>query len=147
MEQQIDYANTAKGAYSVMMEMEKYLKTSHLDPKLLQLVKIRASEINGCGYCLNMHTKEARNAGESEQRLYCVSAWRECTFYTDAEQAALELCESITLIPAKGVPDALYERVRKYFDENDYVDLLFAINQINCWNRLSIATGTKAMKA
>jgi alkylhydroperoxidase family enzyme len=91
-----------------------------------------------------MHTADARKMGETEQRLYCVSAFRECTFYTDAEKAALELTEYVTLIPTKRVPDELYQRVREHYDERQYVDLVLIINQINSWNRISIAMGNIA---
>jgi len=126
------------------MEMEKYTKKSSIERKLRELIKIRASQINGCAYCINMHTADAKKMGETEQRLYCISAWRECTFYSDAEKVALELTEHITLIPEKRVPDELYERVRKHFDEKAYVDLVILINQINSWNRISIAMGNVA---
>ena len=94
-----------------------------------------------------MHTADARKMGETEQRLYCISAWRECTFYTDAEKVALELTEHVTLkIPTKRLPDELYQRVREYYDERQYADLIFIINQINSWNRISIAMGNTAVK-
>jgi len=144
LEQRIDYYNLAPEAMKIMMEMEKYTKTTGLDRKLRELIKIRASQINGCAYCINMHTADARNMGETEQRLYCISAWRECTFYTEAEKAALELTEHITLIPAKRVPDELYQRVREHYDEKQYIDLVLIINQINSWNRISIAMGNVA---
>ncbi|MEH7076752.1 carboxymuconolactone decarboxylase family protein [Neobacillus drentensis] len=141
MEQRVDYYNVAPEALKIMMEMEKYTKTANIDRKLRELIKVRASQINGCAYCLNMHTADARKMGETEQRLYCISAWRECTFYTDAEKAALELTECVTLIPTKRVPDELYQRVREHFDEKQYVDLVLIINQINNWNRISISMG------
>lgn len=144
LEQRIDYYNLAPEAMKIMMEMEKYTKTTGLDRKLRELIKIRASQINGCAYCINMHTADARKMGETEQRLYCISAWRECTFYTEAEKAALELTEHITLIPAKRVPDELYQRVREHYDEKQYIDLVLIINQINSWNRISIAMGNVA---
>ncbi|WP_088043116.1 carboxymuconolactone decarboxylase family protein [Bacillus sp. EAC] len=144
MEQRVDYSNKAPEAIKIMMEMEKYTKTTNIDPKIRELIKIRASQINGCAYCLNMHTSEARKMGETEQRLYCISAWNDCTFYTDAEKAALELTESVTLIPNKGVSDELFNRIRKHFSEKEYVDLVILINQINSWNRISIAMGNKA---
>jgi len=124
--------------------MEKYTKKSSIERKHRELIKIRASQINGCAYCINMHTADAKKMGETEQRLYCISAWRESTFYSDAEKVALELTEHITLIPEKRVPDELYERVRKHFDEKAYVDLVILINQINSWNRISIAMGNVA---
>ncbi len=144
MEQRINYLEVASEAINIMMEMEKYTKSTEIDRKLRELIKIRASQINGCAFCLNMHTSEARKMGETEQRLYCVSAWRDCNFYTDAEKAALELTEHVTLVPTKGVPDDLYNRVRIHFSEKDYVDLVILINQINSWNRLSISMGNFA---
>ena len=144
MEQRVEYNNVAPEAIKIMMEMEKYVKTTGIDRKLRELIKILASQINGCAYCLNMHTSDARKMGETEQRLYCISAWRECTFYTDAEKVALELTEYVTIIPTKCVPDELYQRVRKHYDERQFVDLVIIINQINNWNRISIAMGNTA---
>jgi AhpD family alkylhydroperoxidase len=144
MEQRVQYYDVAPEPLKIMMEMEKYLESTKIDSKLRELVKIRASQINGCAFCLNMHTTDARKLGETEQRLYCVSAWEECDFYSNAEKAALELTEHVTLVPTKRVPDELYERVRQYFDEKDYVDLVFMITQINSWNRLSISMGNFA---
>lgn len=144
MEQRIDYYNVAAEGLKIMMDMEKYTKTTGIDGKLRELIKVRASQINGCAYCLNMHTADARKMGETEQRLFCISAWKECTFYTDAEKVALELTEYVTLIPTKRVPNELYQRVREHYDERQYVDLVLIINQINCWNRISIAMGITA---
>lgn len=144
MTQRMNYYEIAPDAMKIMMEMEKYTKKSSIERKLRELIKIRASQINGCAYCINMHTADAKKMGETEQRLYCISAWRECTFYSDAEKVALELTEHITLIPEKRVPDELYELVRKHFDEKAYVDLVILINQINSWNRISIAMGNVA---
>ncbi|WP_438823742.1 carboxymuconolactone decarboxylase family protein [Bacillus sp. JJ1764] len=140
----MDYYKLAPEGINIMMEMEKYTKTTGIDRKLRELIKIRASQINGCAFCLNMHTADARKMGETEQRIYCVSAWGECTFYTEAEKVALELTEHVTLIPTKRVPDELYQRVRKHFDEKQYVDLILIINQINNWNRISISMGNVA---
>ncbi|MBK5446292.1 carboxymuconolactone decarboxylase family protein [Peribacillus sp. TH24] len=147
MEQRINYLEVAPEALNIMMEMEKYTKSTGIDRKLRELIKIRASQINGCAFCLNMHTSDARKMGETEQRLYCVSAWRECDFYTDAEKVALELAEHVTLVPTKRVPDDLYNRVCIHFNEKDYVDLVILINQINSWNRLSISMGNFATGA
>jgi len=144
LEQRIDYYNVAPEALKIMREMEKYTKTTGIDRKLRELIKIRASQINGCAYCLNMHTADARKMGETEQRIYCVSAWQECEFYTEAEKVALELTEHVTLIPTKRVPEELYHRVRKHYDEKQYVDLVLIINQINSWNRISISMGITA---
>ena len=130
-----------------MLEMEEYTKTTGIDHKLRELIKIRASQINGCAFCLNMHTTDARKLGETEQRLYCVGAFRECTFYTEAEKLALELTEHVTLISDMRVPDELYKRVREHYSEKEYVDLVILINQINSWNRLSISMGNFATSA
>ncbi|MFB7139103.1 carboxymuconolactone decarboxylase family protein [Gottfriedia sp. NPDC056225] len=141
MEQQINYYKLAPEAIKIMMEMEKYTKSTGIDHKLRELIKIRASQINGCAFCIDMHTSEAREIGETEQRIYCLTTWKECAFYTEAEKAALELTEHITLIPNKGVPGELYNRVSKHFSEKEYVNLVFIINQINSWNRISISMG------
>ncbi|MEH7505276.1 carboxymuconolactone decarboxylase family protein [Neobacillus drentensis] len=147
MEQRINYLELAPEALNIMMEMEKYTKSTGIDRKLRELIKIRASQINGCAFCLNMHTSDARKMGETEQRLYCVGAWSDCDFYTDAEKVALELTEHVTLVPTMRVPDELYNRVRIHFSEKDYVDLIILINQINSWNRLSISMGNFATVA
>ncbi len=147
MELRMNYYDIAPEALNIMMEMEKYTKTTGIDRKLRELIKIRASQINGCAFCINMHTADARKMGETEQRLYCVGAWEDCDFYTDAEKAALELTEHVTLVPTKRVPDELYNRVRVHFSEKDYVDLIILINQINSWNRLSISMGNFATAA
>ena len=144
LEQRIDYYNVAPEALKIMMEMEKYTKTTGINRKLRELIKIRASQINGCAYCLNMHTVDARKMGETEQRIYCISAWQECEFYTEAEKVALELTEHVTLIPTKRVPDELYQRVHEHYDKKQYVDLVLIINQINSWNRISISMGNTA---
>ncbi|QQZ08786.1 carboxymuconolactone decarboxylase family protein [Heyndrickxia vini] len=144
MEQRINYYELAPEALKIMMEMEKYTKSTSIDRKLRELIKIRASQINGCAFCLNMHTSDARKMGETEQRLYCVGTWRECDFYTDAEKVALELTENVTLVSTMRVPDDLYHRVREHFSEKDYVDLVILINQINSWNRISISMGNFA---
>ncbi len=144
MGQRIPYYEIAPDGMKIMMDMEKYTKTTAIEQKLCELIKIRASQINGCAFCLNMHTADARKMGETEQRLYCVSAWKECEFYTEAEKVALELTEYVTLIPTKRVPDELYQRVRAHYDEKQYVDLILIINQINNWNRISIAMGNIA---
>lgn len=144
MSQRVPYYEIAPKGLEIMMEMEKYTKKTTIERKLRELIKIRASQINGCAYCLNMHTSDARKMGETEQRIYCVSAWNECEFYTEAEKVALDLTEHVTLVPTKRVPDELYQRVRKHYDEKQYVDLVLIINQINNWNRISIAMGNVA---
>jgi AhpD family alkylhydroperoxidase len=109
-----------------------------LDHKLMALVKIRASQINGCAYCIDMHTKDARAEGETEQRIYALSAWRETPFYSERERAALEWTESLTLISEGHVPDDVYERVSAEFDDDELVALTFGVIVINSWNRLAV---------
>jgi len=122
-----------------MFGLERYVHESGLEHELLHLVKYRASQINGCAYCLDMHSKDARALGESEQRLYTVSAWRETPFFTPRERAALAWTEALTLISENGVPDELYEEVRQHFSEKELVDLTMAVVAINGWNRLAIS--------
>lgn len=142
MEPRIKYSEKAPDAIKGMLELEKYVHSSGLERTLFELVKTRASQINGCAYCLDMHTKDARKAGEIEQRLYALSAWREAPFYTDRERAALAWAEALTLISENDVPDALYEATRKHFDEKEIVALTMAIVAINGWNRLAIGFRT-----
>src|SRR5215470_194401 len=124
--------------YAALGRLNELVQTSGLEPSLLELVKFRASQINGCAYCLDMHSKDARARGESEQRLYALSAWRETPFFTDRERAALEWTEAVTLIHDGHAPDAVYEEVRKRFTEEEMVNLTMAIVAINGWNRLAI---------
>ncbi|HEX6926650.1 MAG TPA: carboxymuconolactone decarboxylase family protein [Longimicrobiaceae bacterium] len=139
MEQRISYREIAPGALQAMFGLERYVHESGLEHELLHLVKYRASQINGCAYCLDMHSKDARALGESEQRLYTVSAWRETPFFTPRERAALAWTEALTLISENGVPDELYEEVRQHFSEKELVDLTMAVVAINGWNRLAIS--------
>lgn len=133
----IDYTRHSS-AYQAMFGLEKYARDSSLEKPLLELVRLRASLINGCAYCIDMHTKDARAAGETEQRLYGLSAWRETPFYTPRERAALEWTEAVTEIGASHAPDELFERVRAHFTEDEVVSLTMAIIAINGWNRLAI---------
>ncbi|KPV44058.1 carboxymuconolactone decarboxylase family protein [Alicyclobacillus ferrooxydans] len=139
MEARLNYRIAEPDALRAMMVLESYTKSTGLDKKLVELMKIRASQLNGCAFCLDMHTIDARANGESEQRIYCLSAWRESPFYTDAERAALELTEAVTLI-SEGVSDEVYNHVRLHFSEAEFVQLVMVVNTINAWNRLSIAT-------
>ncbi|MGH2638016.1 MAG: carboxymuconolactone decarboxylase family protein [Rhabdochlamydiaceae bacterium] len=132
----------APGFRDAMLSLGKYLRSSGLEQSLLNLVDIRASQINGCAWCLDMHTKDARAAGESEQRLYMIPAWRESPFYTERERAALAWTEAVTLIAENHVPDDVYEKARKQFSEKELVDLTLAIAAINGWNRLNVAFRT-----
>ena len=144
MERRIDAAKAAPGARQAMYAVEMYVRQSGLEHSLLELVKMRASQINGCAFCLDMHSKDARAAGETEQRLYALNAWEEAPFYTDRERAALEWTESVTLVAQTHVPDEVYERVRKHFSETELVNLTMAIVAINGWNRLNVAFRTPA---
>ena len=142
MEQRIDYAKTAPGVGEAMMALERYVHESGLDKQLLELIKLRASLINGCAYCVDMHTKIARSLGETEQRLYSVSLWRETPFYSARERAALAWTEAVTLVSVGHVPDDVYDLARQQFTEKELVDLTLAIVAINGWNRLVIASRT-----
>ena len=142
MKPRINYVQVAPDAFKAMHGLEEYVASSGLEKSLYELVKTRASQINGCAFCLDMHTKDARKAGETEQRLYALSAWRETPFYTERERAALEWTEALTLISDTDVPDALYENVRKQFSESEIVALSMAIIAINGWNRLAISFRT-----
>lgn len=139
MQPRIDYRKYAQQPLQSMLALEKYISESGLDPKLVHLVKMRASQINGCAYCLDMHSLDARAEGESEQRLYTLDAWRETPFFTDRERAALAWTEALTLIPHTHAPDDVYDEVKKQFSEKEIVDLTFVIGTINLWNRLAIS--------
>ena len=139
MSGRFDYAKVAPGANEAMRGLERHVRGSGFERSLIELVKIRASQLNGCAYCLDMHTKDARAAGESEQRLYVLAAWREAPFYSERERAALEWTEALTVLARDGVPDELYERTRRVFSELELVNLTTAIIAINGWNRLSVA--------
>ncbi len=142
MDQHISYAKVAPEGIRALGGLEAYVRRCGLEPGLLELVKIRASQLNGCGSCIDMHTKDARANGETEQRLYGLSAWRESPFYTDRERAALAWAVAVTLVSHGSAPDALYEETRRYFSEKELVDLTLALVAINAWNRLSISFRT-----
>jgi AhpD family alkylhydroperoxidase len=141
MTQRIDYTTIAPAAIRAVMGVEQYVRQSAIDKRLLELVKLRASYLNGCAYCVDMHTKDARAAGETEQRLYAVAVWRESPFYTDAERAALAWTEAVTELGRGGVSDALVAETRAHFSDAELVDLTMAVVAINIWNRLAIAFG------
>jgi AhpD family alkylhydroperoxidase len=151
MEKRLDYGKAAPGAVQAMYKLHKYSEDSGLEHSLLELVKTRVSQINGCAYCIDMHTKDARAGGESEQRLYALNAWRETPFYSDRERAALGWAEAITLIYENHASDEEFESARAQFSEEELVKLTMAIITINGWNRLSIAfretVGTYQAKA
>lgn len=139
MEPRIRYAKVSPGGYEAMRGLDAYVRQSGLEPSLLELVKVRASQLNGCAYCLDMHTKDARAGGESEQRLYTLDAWRETPFFTERERAALAWTEAVTQVANGHVPDDVYELARRHFTEKEMVDLTLAIVAINGWNRLAIS--------
>ncbi len=139
MKARLNYSEAAPNAIKGMLELEKYVHGSGLERTLYELVKTRASQINGCAYCIDMHTKDARKAGETEQRLYALNAWRETPFYTERERAALAWTEALTLISENDVPESLYKATREYFNEAEIVALTMAIIAINGWNRLAIS--------
>ena len=140
MTRRIEYSRVAPGAVHAMYALQHYTQDSGLEHSLLELVKLRSSQLNGCAYCLDMHSKDARAAGETEQRIYVLSAWREAPFYTPRERAALAWTEAVTLV-ANGVSDEVYTSVREHFNEIELVDLTMAIVTINGWKRLAIALG------
>lgn len=135
----LEYNKVSPQAVQAMYALEKFVRESGLEPSLLELIKMRASQINGCAYCIDMHSKDARTHGETEQRLYALAAWRETPFFTDRERAALEWTESLTLVSGNHVPDEIFERVRQHFNSEELVALSMAIVTINSWNRLAIA--------
>jgi AhpD family alkylhydroperoxidase len=140
MEARFNFAKTAPGVYEAMEGLEKYLEQCGLEKRLMYLIQLRASQMNGCAYCLDMHWKDLRASGEDEQRLYSLDAWRECPYYTDRERAALAWTEAVTLIAQGHAPDAVYQEARSHFSEKELSDLTLAVAAINAWNRLSIAS-------
>jgi len=135
----LDYRQVAPEAVQAMRGLEAYVKSSRLEPSLLELVKIRASQLNGCAYCIDLHTRSARAAGEAERRIYALSAWREAPFFSGRERAALAWAEAVTLLAESRVPDDVYEEARRHFTERELVDLTMAVVAINGWNRLAVA--------
>jgi AhpD family alkylhydroperoxidase len=142
MQSRYNYAKLSPGGYQAMLGLEKYLAQCGLEEDLLHLVKLRASQINGCSFCLDMHWKDLRALGENEQRLYSLDAWRECPYYTERERAALAWTEAVTLITNGHAPDAVYEQAREHLSEKEISDLTFAIATINAWNRIAISNRT-----
>ncbi len=139
MKPRLNPYQAAPDAMRALVALENYVKDSGLEPSLIDLVKTRASQINGCAYCIHMHTGEARAHGEREERLYLLDAWRESPLYTDRERAALGWTETVTLISQTHAPDAEFESVRAQFSEADLVKLTVLIGMINVWNRIAIS--------
>lgn len=142
MQPRLEIQKVAPEAYRAMNALGIYVRNSGLEPGLVELVKVRASQINGCSFCIDMHTKDARAAGETEQRLYGLTAWHETPFYTERERAALAWTEALTRISETHAPDDVYEEVRKHFTELEIVNLSMAIVAINSWNRLALGFRT-----
>src|SRR6476646_8033377 len=138
MNARINLMHVNRGIMQAMLGLERQVRQARLDHRLLDLVRMRASQINGCAYCLDMHSKDARAAGETEQRLYVLNAWREAPFYTDRERAALAWTESLTRIADTHAPDEVFQEVHEHFDEKELADLTLAIVTINAWNRIAI---------
>jgi AhpD family alkylhydroperoxidase len=142
MEPRIDYSNYALEAQKSLYALERYITTCGLDHKLIHLLKMRVSQMNGCAFCIDMHSKDARALGETEQRLYELNAWRETPFYSDRERAALQWVESLTLVSQTHVPDEAFAAVKKYFNEKEIVDLTLIGSMMNLWNRIAISMRT-----
>ena len=138
MTQRLNYFHAAPEGLKALSAMRPYLDSSPIGKKLKALIDLRVSQINGCAYCVNMHSEEARQAGETQQRLDCLPVWRETNFYDDRERAALAWAESVTLVPTTGAPDDVYDEVHKQFNDRELADLTLMIAVMNAWNRLAI---------
>lgn len=137
----MNHSSVNPNAFKSLLALEQSAKNSGLDHKLYELIKLRASQVNGCSYCVDMHAKDLLSMGESTERLLLLPMWREVPIYSEAERAVLELTECVTKLHEAGVPDDVYARVREHFDEKEYVDLILAISTINAWNRIGVSTG------
>jgi AhpD family alkylhydroperoxidase len=138
----VDYSKVFPKGLEAMLGLEQSVRRSGLEPSLLELVKLRASQLNGCAYCLDMHSKDARAQGEDEQRLHVLAAWRETPFYSPRERAALAWCEALTLLPQTGAPDDVFDAVEAQFSTEEIAALTFQIVAINGWNRLAVGLRT-----
>ncbi len=147
MQTRIDYRKVAPGGFEALAALEKFINGCGIDPSLADLVRLRASQLNGCAYCLDVHAREATARGEHPERLHTLAAWQESPFFTERERAALEWTEAVTLVSENHLPDALYERVRKHFDEAYLVHLTLLITTINAWNRLAISFRTLPVRS
>src|SRR5437868_3061560 len=135
----MNYSKTAPGAMQALDALETYVAESSIEPSLRELVKLRASQINGCAYCVDMHSLDARAGGETEQRLYALPVWRETPFFTERERAALLWTEKLTLLSVDHVPDEVFEQVRQHFSEEELANLTLVIATINAWNRFGVS--------
>lgn len=140
MQQRINIKELEPEAYKILFDMEKYLSKTDLSLMLRELIKIRVSQINKCAFCLEMHTKDAREAGETEQRIYALSAWEESPLFSEEEKAVLALAEEVTHISKHGVSDATFQKAQQYFTNNQVAQIIITINQINFWNRIAVST-------
>ena len=140
----LNWSKILPESYQAMLRLQKVVDDSKIEHRLIELVKIRASQINGCAFCLDMHTKDAIAIGESQQRIYLLSAWRDAPIYSEREKAALAWCESLTQISHRGAPDEIYQEVEKVFSAEEIAQLTMAIVVINSWNRLSVGFRTPA---
>ncbi len=139
MSRRILYYQVAPDAVKALQGTEPYIKSANIEPRLRALVELRTSQINGCSYCVDLHSRQVRDAGETQQRLDCLSVWRETSFYDDRERAALAWAESVTNVSQTGIPDAVYEEAKKHFSDKDLVDLTLIISMMNAWNRIAIS--------
>ncbi len=144
MKNRFNYFKVAPNALEKVMGLERYVRKAVIDKKFAELIKLRVSQINGCSYCINMHTKGAKKLKVTNDQLVQLKNWNASDIYSPKEKVALHLAENMTLISEKGVSDELYDQVREHYDEKEYVDLVMIINQINMWNRLSISMGNQA---
>lgn len=140
MQQRINIKELEPQAYKVLFDMEKYLSATDLSFSIRELIKIRASQINKCAFCLEMHTRDAREAGETEQRIYALSAWEESPLFSKEEKAVLAMVEEVTRISEQGVRDITFQNLQQYFSENQIAQIIITINQINFWNRIAVST-------
>jgi AhpD family alkylhydroperoxidase len=138
MSQRLDYRKASPAAYQAMLALQATVEKSGLEKSLLELIKIRASQINKCAYCLHMHTRDARKAGETEERIYLLDAWRESSLYSERERAALAWTEALTLLPQQGAPDEVFAAMTAQFSEAEIVNVTLAIGAINAWNRIGV---------
>jgi AhpD family alkylhydroperoxidase len=138
MSRRIPYYQVAPEGIKALQGVDPYLKSTNIEPRLRALVELRTSQINGCAYCVDMHSRQAREHGETQQRLDCLPVWRETTFYDDRERAALAWAESVTNVSQTGIPDDVYEEAKKQFSDKDLVDLTLVISVMNAWNRIAI---------
>ncbi|WP_224996984.1 carboxymuconolactone decarboxylase family protein [Cesiribacter sp. SM1] len=143
MEARIIIKEVAPEAYKAMHALERYLRNTSIDFSLKELIKIRASQINGCAYCIQIHTTDARKAGETEQRIYALSAWRESPLFTEKEKAALAVTEEVTKISDRGLSKKTYSLVKQHFSENEIAEIIMQVVTINAWNRIAVATHLK----